>query len=405
MKLLLVTPLSPNETGNGGAVRTRLLYESLCEVADVRVSVIDTWGARPHDADVVPLESIREVPPTEDPGQRFRGKMRLRRFLKTAWENHFRKPGDSERILARLGWPGERFDAVVCRFAWIAYQTEAWKIAPLYIDIDDLPIEDFRSLQKPHFSRRRAFLFDWLIRLEQNFTFRRAVGTWIPNREHLEEVRRFSVCAHLPNTVRSVTPGYDEGLPRARRLATVAALTYSANIHGIDWFLREVWPAFHAAEPDVEYVIAGRCPDPGVIRRWNAVEGVRAVGFVDDLDAFYAECLGAVAPVFLGGGTAVKVIEAAMHGRRTFATPFAARGLSDDEKRQLGIAEFSDAAAFVRSFREWTVVTDAARTDSERKMHEFADANFSPQRFRAVVQQLLTCRRDAGACAAGGADE
>ena len=64
-------------------------------------------------------------------------------------------------------------------------------------------------------------------------------------------------------------------------------------------------------------------------RRWGAVEGVEPVGPVDDIAAEYRRCAFAVAPVFDGGGTKIKVLEALAHGRACLTTPHASQGFAD----------------------------------------------------------------------------
>jgi glycosyltransferase involved in cell wall biosynthesis len=54
--------------------------------------------------------------------------------------------------------------------------------------------------------------------------------------------------------------------------------------------------------------------------------GVRALGYVEDLAAEYRGCAVAVVPIFSGGGTNIKVVEAMSHARPCLLSACAARG-------------------------------------------------------------------------------
>jgi glycosyltransferase involved in cell wall biosynthesis len=73
--------------------------------------------------------------------------------------------------------------------------------------------------------------------------------------------------------------------------------------------------------------LVGYCPpdDPLPCR---TLPGVEVAGFVDNLASEYANADVVVAPVFSGGGTQIKVLEALAYGRGLVASPFALAGFS-----------------------------------------------------------------------------
>jgi glycosyltransferase involved in cell wall biosynthesis len=75
--------------------------------------------------------------------------------------------------------------------------------------------------------------------------------------------------------------------------------------------LLELWPDIERAVPGAELVVAGR---PARRERSLDVPGVRVVGYVDDLDELLARSSVLLAPVPIGGGVRVKVLDAARHG-------------------------------------------------------------------------------------------
>jgi glycosyltransferase involved in cell wall biosynthesis len=74
--------------------------------------------------------------------------------------------------------------------------------------------------------------------------------------------------------------------------------------------------------------------------------GVEFLGFVQDLDALYARSRVVVAPILTGGGTRVKIIEAALYGRPVVSTTLGAEGLElSAERGELVIADDGEVFA------------------------------------------------------------
>ena len=107
--------------------------------------------------------------------------------------------------------------------------------------------------------------------------------------------------------------------PERGPVLIVTNLDYSPNCHGVDWFLREVWPLVIQRAPGADLVLTGR----GTER----VHGphVRGFGFVNDLSEQYAAASLVAQPVAFGGGTQLKVVEAANHLRVMVGTTYSKR--------------------------------------------------------------------------------
>jgi glycosyltransferase involved in cell wall biosynthesis len=90
--------------------------------------------------------------------------------------------------------------------------------------------------------------------------------------------------------------------------------------------LLELWPAIAKAVPGAELVVAGR---PASRERPVDDPSVRVVGYVDDLDELLASSSVLLAPVSIGGGVRVKVLDAARHGLPVVGTPQAIGSISE----------------------------------------------------------------------------
>jgi polysaccharide biosynthesis protein PslH len=101
-------------------------------------------------------------------------------------------------------------------------------------------------------------------------------------------------------------------------------LSYAPNALGLRRFLAEGWPRLAAARPAAELRVAGEGAPPDLA---GAAPRVRLLGFVDDLRAELSRCALVLVPVWHGGGTRLKALEALAAGRPFVSTPLGAEGI------------------------------------------------------------------------------
>lgn len=124
-------------------------------------------------------------------------------------------------------------------------------------------------------------------------------------------------------------------------LLMVGAYTYGPNADGANFFIEEIFPLIRAARPSAELWLAGvGCEALQAYPR--APANVRFLGFVDDLEAIYVSARVVVCPIRSGGGTRVKLIEAAAWGKPIVTTTLGAEGLGMRPDQD---ALFADEAA------------------------------------------------------------
>lgn len=106
------------------------------------------------------------------------------------------------------------------------------------------------------------------------------------------------------------------------RVIGYAASQWIANRHGFQWFLDQVWPqlASSGVQLDVAGYIAELLPQP-------LPAGMRARGFVPQLDRLWTGMDVAINPVRWGSGLKIKSVEALAAGLPLVTTREGARGL------------------------------------------------------------------------------
>jgi glycosyltransferase involved in cell wall biosynthesis len=204
----------------------------------------------------------------------------------------------------------------------------------------------------------------------------RTESTWF--REHARRVY------HIPNAVdvgesAFVAPSERSG----RSLLFVGHLGYRPNVDAAAIFARQVYPEVRRAVPDVGCVIAGAAPSPAV--RALAGDGVQVVGDPPDLAPFWSDAGVLICPLRWGGGSRIKILEAAAHGVPVVSTPFGFEGLElePDVHLRVGSDAPSLAAAAALLLRNRTSadrMAFAAREEVER--------HHSWQRLRSAMMEL-----------------
>jgi len=87
-------------------------------------------------------------------------------------------------------------------------------------------------------------------------------------------------------------------------------LDYEPNELGFERFLREGWPLLHGRRADATLRLVGGGASPKLRAAATSTPGVEVVGFAEDLVAEIASCDVLVVPLWAGGGTRLKVLEA-----------------------------------------------------------------------------------------------
>ncbi len=127
-----------------------------------------------------------------------------------------------------------------------------------------------------------------------------------------------------------------EVLPDRFKIGFIGSLDWMPNLAGVQWLIREVWPALKAAYPHVELHIAGR-NTPKSIRQLQG-ERLHVHGEIEDAAAFVKSCDTMVVPLFSGSGMRVKIIESMTLGCPTVTTSVGLEGINAKHRSHIAIA-------------------------------------------------------------------
>jgi sugar transferase (PEP-CTERM/EpsH1 system associated) len=111
-------------------------------------------------------------------------------------------------------------------------------------------------------------------------------------------------------------------------LVFTGQMDYFANVDGVTWFAREIFPKLRAQVPEVELLIVGRSPVPAV-RALGELPGIQVTGAVGDVRPFLARAWVFVAPLRIAQGVQNKVLEAMASNVPVVASERVLAGIAD----------------------------------------------------------------------------
>lgn len=128
----------------------------------------------------------------------------------------------------------------------------------------------------------------------------------------------------------------------------IIATTYHwvHNVDGLIWFIEKVLPILKQKYPTVKLKLLGKNP-PEKFREYSNL-GVEVVGYVDRVQPYFSSSEVYIAPLFVGAGVRIKILEAMAMGLPVVATKVSASGISAGEADGLFVTDNeSETAAMI----------------------------------------------------------
>jgi polysaccharide biosynthesis protein PslH len=364
-KLLFLSPVIPVLSGQGLAMRAGTILEALARDFEIFLLVIPInpgpadgrvppriagWCAA---AEVLSVEgredpSYLEVKAIEDPQRRA-----------AAWV-HYSKPSKCRFAtpetlrLAENTFAGVRFDAVhvyrlyTVPFAECHLRGEAGARPRCYLDMDE-----HQSRVRRRVSNLCAAAGDWQkAALEESDAskYEEMERAYLPlfdrvlvssARDAAEIASEYGIgnVSVAPNAVRIPETAARKQASAVFTLLFLGTLDYPPNEDGAVYFCSEVLPLLREGpKVPIRVVIAGLRPTAKVLGLRRHAE-VAVAANVPEVDSYYENADAVVVPLRQGGGTRIKILEAASYRRPIVSTPAGADGLAVSDGEELLIGE------------------------------------------------------------------
>jgi glycosyltransferase involved in cell wall biosynthesis len=130
----------------------------------------------------------------------------------------------------------------------------------------------------------------------------------------------------------------------AQQVIFTGTMDYYPNTQAALYFAQHCWPRIRAQVPDATWQIIGRDPPPEV-QRLAKLPGVTVTGWVPDMRQHLAGAAVAIAPLQIGGGTRLKILEALAMQRAVVSTSLGCEGLELEPGKHVLVADQPEAFA------------------------------------------------------------
>lgn len=121
------------------------------------------------------------------------------------------------------------------------------------------------------------------------------------------------------------------------RIGFIGTLGYYPNLEGLKWFALQAWPLIRKANPALRFRIIGSLPPDAQFL--HTTEGFEPLGYVQDPGAEFKTWSAMAVPLFIGGGTRIKILEAFSRLCPVISTSVGAYGLDVEDNKNILLAD------------------------------------------------------------------
>ena len=149
----------------------------------------------------------------------------------------------------------------------------------------------------------------------------------------------------LPNGVDAADYASPASSPRRPcQLVFSGKMDYRPNVDAVEWFASSVFPRIRKRFPEASLLIVGRNPHAR-IHALDVIGGIRVTGWVEAIQPYLNAATVYIAPLRMGSGTRLKILQAMAAGCAVTSTSIGAAGLNDEARAALAIADGEEAFA------------------------------------------------------------
>ncbi len=118
----------------------------------------------------------------------------------------------------------------------------------------------------------------------------------------------------------------NKSIPSHPSVLFTGVMDYYANVDGVCWFVKEIWPNIKREVPETVFYIVGSNPSPEIKQLHNNID-IIVTGYVDDVRFYYDLATLCIVPLRVARGIQNKVLEAMAMAKPVVCTPNAFEGI------------------------------------------------------------------------------
>ena len=189
----------------------------------------------------------------------------------------------------------------------------------------------------------------------------------------------------IPNTL-PYKKEYGIKTHQENNIVFVGSMFHYANVEGILRFIQEAWIDIYKHRRDINLLIVGGSP-PSEIQKYNGKYNIQVLGYVDNLSEIYAKASMAIAPIYIGSGSRLKIVEAMMHNTLTIASPKGAEGLLVEDGKHIVIAV--DRQAWINHILYY-LDNKGERAVIEKNAHDLVEKHYYYGNYKEVIKDCVS---------------
>ncbi len=251
-------------------------------------------------------------------------------------------------------WDSEkRFDVAVCDFlsASLNFPNTLRTKTLLFQHNVESALWQRQAKHEPNLMRRLVFKIEAakMIRYEKHTVerFRHVIAVSDLDRDSLVKMSRSRHISVVPTGVDlkeyAAIANHEESLSGEPKVLFLGSMDWEANIDGVDYFCREIWPTVQSAVPDARFCVVGRNP-PYRVTKW-ASQSIEVTGRVESVLPYLRDASVFVVPLRIGGGTRLKIYEAMAAGKAVVSTSVGSEGLAVHHGKDILLADTKEEFA------------------------------------------------------------
>ncbi len=178
------------------------------------------------------------------------------------------------------------------------------------------------------------------------------------------------------------------------RIGFIGTFKYSPNVEGMKWFIKKVWPFIKEKYPTARLRLVGSKTDGSITELGKDVEGL---GYLTDPDEEIASWSLMVIPIFVGGGTRIKIAEGFSRKCPVVSSSIGAYGYDVIDGKELLVADTieSFANACLKLIQRNSEAAEMSERAWNKFLGEWTWEAINPRIWRAV-EDCLRCHPGKG---------
>lgn len=325
MKLLFICPQNPFYNGSGAHQRSFLLLRSFIELGyQVDVIFLDKRYNNENDFLISNCNIIFSYDPRDS---KLNSLLYYIRYL-LGFGIKIKRSKLCKIIRDTI--KRNNYDYIISRYIDIVQEGNLENINNVIVDIDDSPEEIYKVRYE---TTKNIFLKLWYRIAQRNAInyFKKHKESFLmcfyPQKKQCIDSNSF----YLPNIPFNIPHIQNKDLNSKSNpyILYVGVMSWMPNYMGMNYFIENIWPSIKNFNNNIKLKIAGKGLPTFFKNKWCKDKQIEVLGFVENLQNLYQNSTLIIAPIYQGGGTNIKVLEAMANQKPIVLTVHATRGFED----------------------------------------------------------------------------